>query len=141
VDAVLSTTALHWLPADSLVRVYRQLGQLVRPGGVFLNGDELPFAPHLASFRRAADAVRDRQQAQAFERDAVENWDQWWAALAAEPGLAPLLAERERRFGWRKHVGHHPIVDVHEAGLRDAGFREVGVIWQHLDDRVVMAVR
>src|SRR5579859_4680068 len=31
VDAVLSTTALHWLPAESLVQLYRQLGKLVRP--------------------------------------------------------------------------------------------------------------
>jgi len=25
--------------------------------------------------------------------------------------------------------------------LREAGFREVDTIWQHLDDRVLMAVR
>ena len=43
VDAVLSTTALHWLPSEALIRVYRELGQLVRPGGVFLNGDNLTF--------------------------------------------------------------------------------------------------
>ena len=33
VDAVLTTTALHWLPSDRLVKVYQQLGQLLSPGG------------------------------------------------------------------------------------------------------------
>ena len=44
-DAVLSTTALHWLAAEHLVRLYRQLGQLVRPG-VVLNGDHEVQAVH-----------------------------------------------------------------------------------------------
>ena len=35
VDAVLSTTALHWLAPEYLTRVYRELGELVRPGGCF----------------------------------------------------------------------------------------------------------
>jgi trans-aconitate methyltransferase len=39
VDAVLSTTALHWLAPEYLTRVYRELGEVMRPGGVFLNGD------------------------------------------------------------------------------------------------------
>jgi hypothetical protein len=30
---------------------------------------------------------------------------------------------------------------MHEAALADAGFREVGVIWQHMGNRVLMAVR
>jgi hypothetical protein len=30
--------------------------------------------------------------------------------------------------------------DVHVAALRDAGFREVGTIWQALSDRVLLAV-
>jgi hypothetical protein len=34
-----------------------------------------------------------------------------------------------------------PSFDVHEAALRDAGFREVGVIWQRFDNRVLLGVR
>jgi hypothetical protein len=64
-----------------------------------------------------------------------------WAALAVEPALRELRAERERRFvrkatGWRA-----PIFDVHEAALRDAGFRALGVIWQYMGNRVPMAMR
>jgi SAM-dependent methyltransferase len=140
-DAVLSTTALHWLSPEVLTRVYRELGELVRPGGVLLNGDNLKFAPHLPSFQKVAQATKDRAQADAFERHGLENWERWWAALQAEPSLQALFAERERRFGWKVPGRRAPIFDVHVAALRDGGFREVGVIWQHMENRVLMAVR
>jgi len=35
VDAVLSTTALHWREPEPLARVYHNLGTLLRPGGIF----------------------------------------------------------------------------------------------------------
>jgi trans-aconitate methyltransferase len=141
VDAVLSTTALHWLPAEHLVRVYRELGQLVRPGGVVLNGDHLKFGSSMASFQQVADAVKTRLQEDAFTRRGLEDWAGWWQALRAEAALAELFAERERRFAWRQTDSHRPIFALHEAALRDAGFREVGVIWQRMDNRVLMAVR
>ena len=47
----------------------------------------------------------------------------------------------ERRFGWQASGWHTPIYDLHVAALRDAGFREVGVIWQNMENRVLMAVR
>ena len=65
----------------------------------------------------------------------------WWYALSAEPALQDLFVERERRFAWKAEERHVPIFDVHEAALRDAGFHEVSVIWQNMDNRVLMAVR
>lgn len=140
VDAVLTTTALHWLPSDRLVQVYRQLGQLVRPGGVFLNGDVMPFPPHLKTFGLLAKTVQARQEKYAFERRGGEDWESWWKALSKEAALKELFEERQRRFGSR-HTEFEPTLDLHEAGLRDAGFHEVSVIWQRLDDRVLLAVR
>jgi hypothetical protein len=49
--------------------------------------------------------------------------------------------EREQRFGWKASGWHAPIFDLHVAALQDAGFREVGVIWQNGENRVLMAVR
>lgn len=142
-DAVLSTTALHWLPADALVRLYSDLGALVRPGGVFLNGDNMAFASHLPTFNRLAAAETERQRVRAFVNGGAEDWDAWWSALALEPDAVALLEERTRRFA--NHTFHDdadaPIYDVHEAALRNAGFREVGVIWQHIDNRILLAVR
>ncbi len=126
VDVVVSTTAL-------------QLGVLVRPGGVFLNGDGFGFAPHLPSF----NTVTDHGQAQwaAMARAAEkEDWEAWWEALRREPGMEPFFAERARRFSTKTRPPR-TLVEVHLAALCNAGFHEVGVIWQHLDNRVVMAVR
>jgi trans-aconitate methyltransferase len=141
IDAALSTTALHWLPTAALTALYGQLGQLIRPGGVVLNGDHIKFDPPLASFQRVADAVKQRQQDEAFEQRGVENWSVWWEALKAESALEELFAERERRFNWRDMEAERPTFNIHAAALRQAGFQEVGVIWQRMDNRVLMAVR
>ena len=141
VDAVLSTTALHWLAPEQLIQLYRQLGLVVRSGGVFLNGDNLKFGSHMPTFQRVAETVKERIQEEAFKRHGLEDWESWWKALEAEPGLKGLLAERQRRFAWRTAEWQAPIFDLHVAALRDGGFREVGVIWQNMGNRVLMAVR
>ncbi|MEZ4728630.1 MAG: class I SAM-dependent methyltransferase [Caldilineaceae bacterium] len=142
-DAVVSTTALHWLPIPDLVRVYHQVAKLLRPGGVFLNGDNMKFSAQLPSLQKVAKAVRDEQwQDESFARLGVETWVQWWDAVGQEPAMADLLAERERRFGWRSpdnltNAGR----DLQSGALQDAGFQEVGIIWQRFDNCVLMAVR
>jgi SAM-dependent methyltransferase len=153
VDAVLSTTALHWLTAEELTRLYRQLGGVVREGGVLLNGDTIRFGPTLPTFRRVAAVLEERIRRQSHEARRVEDWEGWWVALEAEPGVAALFAERQRRFAWRdlepgKRFSARPtqgttgpVIDLHEGALRNAGFREVGVIWQRVEDRILMAIR
>jgi SAM-dependent methyltransferase len=141
VDAVLATTALHWLPPGSLVRLFRQLGKLIRQGGLFLNGDHMGFPPHLDSFRRLSQQVNEREQKESFAAEGAENWEAWWDVIAGEPGMAELVEERKRRFAWSTDDWTEPILDFYVAALRDAGFREVGTIWQRFDNRVLMAVR
>jgi SAM-dependent methyltransferase len=141
VDAVLSTTALHWLEAGDLARLYGQLGELVRPGGVVLNGDHLRFAPALPTFGRIAAELKRRQHEQTFGQGSVEGWADWWSALGQEASVRELLAERARRFPQHTDDDRAPILELHEAALRDAGFREVGVLWRNSDDGVLLAVR
>lgn len=140
VDAVLTTTALHWLRPEALLPLYQQLATLIRPGGLFLNGDHLRFPPHQSSLQVLAEHIARRQE-QAIVQQGGENWAQWWEALAQETVLAEEFAERERRFHWRDHGEVWQTLDLHEAALRNAGFREVGVCWQELDNRVLLAVR
>ncbi|MFD8553602.1 class I SAM-dependent methyltransferase, partial [Streptomyces fradiae] len=40
-DAVVSATALHYLPEPALLSVYEQVRESLRPGGVLVNGDHL----------------------------------------------------------------------------------------------------
>jgi len=141
VDAVLSTTALHWLPDPNLRALYRQLATAIRPGGVLLNGDNLQFPPHQPTLQRASDMLTERMRSRQWNERGVEDWEQWWAALAAEPGTAELLAERERRFGWKATKDQPTSSTLHVDALLAAGFREAGPVWQHLDNLVLLAVR
>jgi trans-aconitate methyltransferase len=142
VDAVLSTTALHWLPAPDLVALYRQLGTLVRPGGVFLNGDNMDFGPDLATIQRIMHDGRDRNWTDgSFAARGIETAEQWWDALGREPSMAPLIAERTRRLASKERPESSRSYDLHVGALHSAGFREVATVWQSGTDRVLLAVR
>ena len=56
-DAAVSTTALHWLPEPALRAMYAELGGVLRPGGLLLNGDHFAeddeASPTLARLGRA----------------------------------------------------------------------------------------
>jgi SAM-dependent methyltransferase len=156
-DAVLSTTALHWLLPEELAVLYRQLAALVRPGGVLLNGDTMPFDARMPALSRICQTVTARRSGDAFAQPGIEDWDQWWCSVRQRhPELVALLDERTRRFGYgptNRHfadqlaaktnglVTRPPTMSFHAGALREAGFREVGVIWQDFDDQVLLAVR
>ncbi|MQA16931.1 MAG: methyltransferase type 11, partial [Pseudonocardiaceae bacterium] len=85
---MLSTTALHWLTPEALTRLYRDLGRLLPPGGLVLNGDTLAFGPAMPTLARLSRRVLDEQWSDAaFTARDVETAEQWWEALAAEPAL------------------------------------------------------
>jgi SAM-dependent methyltransferase len=135
VDAFVSTTALHWLTADELAAVYREAAGALRPGGVLVNGD------HIRTGRAAADRFDDavRRGRAARVGHTAEDWEQWWDAARQAPELAGLLGERDGR-PIPHHVPQPATVDDHARLLRSAGFAEVTTVWQHGDDRVLVAV-
>lgn len=140
-DAVLSSTAMHWLPPDPLRRVCRELAGLLRPEGLLLNADHLAFGPDLPTFARLGDRVLEKVWTdESFAARGIETAEQWWDAIGAEPELKPQLEARARLYA-SKERHEPPPFDFHVAALRDAGFREVGTIWQSFSDRILMAVR
>lgn len=142
IDAVLSATALHWLQPEPLARVYRDLGRLLPPGGLLLNADHMAFGSALPTLDRVSQGVLDDEWTDAaFAARGIETAEQWWASLASEPAFASLLAERTERFAGMQRQESPPGFEEHVAALRDAGFREVGTIWQVLANRVLLAVR
>lgn len=143
-DGVLSSTALHWLTAGELVRVYRALGTLIRPGGIFLNAEHLLLAPPGGRFAALAGAARRRLtegDRARNDRHARESYDEWWDRAKTEPHFADLLADREKVF--HDHPHHHEDVTArfHEEALAMAGFSETAVVWRYLDDTIVGAIR
>ena len=138
-DAVLSSTALHWLPSDVLSRVYNDLGSLLAPGGVVLNADHLRHRDGRTLFAQLS--ARDDERTQRTDRAAgALDWDRWFAEVVAVERYGRFAAERERRF---EHRPPNPELSLafHTAALEVAGFAEVGPIWQYLDDFVVLARR
>lgn len=140
-DAVLSTTALHWLTPENLARLYGDLAGLIRPGGVFLNGDEIRSEAESPTVRALHDRIRERARERRKADASGEDWDVWWAHAAADPALAELIALRRTRFP-AEH-GDEPKVslEAHARALRNAGFSDVTVIWQSWDDRILLAIR
>lgn len=143
VDAVVSTTALHWLTAAELHELYRVVVGLLRPGGLFLDGDHLRLdegeAPVLARLDRMLEH-RENQRRFPDGHAGREDWEQWWQAVAADPALADAVAERERRAV--HHAGEEgALLSVHAGALREAGFTEVGTLWQRGANRLLAAVR
>jgi len=140
VHAVVSSTALHWLPLADLAATYRTAYQILAPGGVLLNADRFRFARQRGTIwrtlRQLADARRERELARG-----AEGWDAWWSALGAIEEAQPLIAERTRRFAWFGAGVEAPSMDMHEAALMDAGFDEVDIVWQDLDARIVAALK
>ena len=136
-DAVLSTTAIHWLTREQITELYRTLAPVLRRGGVFLNGDHMQFDATDSVAGRYAAKRRERI-AEATAANGTESWEAWWDGIAKEPGMAELMAERERRFGPRP--AEPTTLAQHRDALQAAGFSEVEVIWQKGDNRVLMAI-
>jgi SAM-dependent methyltransferase len=143
VDAVVSTTALHWLTAAELHELYRVVASLLRRGGLFLDGDHLRLDEEDDPVLARLDRVLEEREGHRRFPDGYagrEDWGQWWQAAAADPALADAIAERERRT-----VHHHgpegALLSVHAGALRAAGFAEVGTLWQRGSNRLLAAVR
>ncbi|MFC0626656.1 class I SAM-dependent methyltransferase [Kribbella deserti] len=140
VDAVLSATALHWLEADRLGEVARDLARRIRPGGVFLNADTMRLGPTEVP-RLDAVAVRLRNEIwESSHASGVEDWASWWDAARAEPAFAELLERREAAFGQRRQGREITLRDSVEA-LQKAGFAEVAVLGQVADKHLLAAIR
>jgi SAM-dependent methyltransferase len=140
-DAAVSTTALHWIPAAELAGVYRELAGVLRPGGLFLDGDHLregeAEAPVLARLERALTERAEQRHAGGHG----EDWKAWWSAATSDPALAPLAAERERRRLSEDHHGQESLLlAAHAGALRAAGFTEIGTLWQRGENRILCAV-
>lgn len=136
-DAAVSSTALHWLEPDVLAALYRTLAERMRPGGVFINADNMGVGS--PAIDALADAVRERRTAR-VGTDTNEDWKTWWRALQEDEELAPLVDQRSA--GTIVHSGENGLsVIQHAELLRAAGFSEAAPVWQFGDDHVLVAVR
>jgi SAM-dependent methyltransferase len=140
-DAAVSTTALHWLSGPGLAGLYAELASVLRPGGVVLNGDHMRVDDSEPTLLRLGRALIEREERRRFPGGHPETWTDWWAAAAADPVLAPLVAERAARLVESEHHGSPAgRLRVQVEALQSAGFCEVGTLWQRGDNRLLCGV-
>lgn len=121
--AIVSMSAIHHLDPDEKRECYRRCLEVLRPGGVLLNGDEV----------RAEDSTE-------YRRD-LERWAAHMQNLIDRQAVTPAMAGALR--GWQqRNVTHfnEPRVsgdDCHETAgaqlgyLGAAGFAETYVAWRN----------
>lgn len=140
VDAVVTSTALHWLREDVVRRLYGDLASRVRRGGVVAHVEQMPLVdtPQLA---RGLAAVIGERLSRRRAADPA-SWDAWWAEAAADPELAAPSRERASIFPNNYPTEEFsPPADWHINGLLEAGFAEAGVVWRAGAAALVAAVR
>lgn len=140
-DVVASSTALHWLDGADIERVFRQLVPLMRPNGVFFNADNLAFS---SGYWQAVASAIDREYQREAAAQGREDWAAWWSAARVDPLLAEFVAERDRRFPPRPDGtadAEPPPLRSYVAALEKAGFVDIDVLWQRMDDRLLAARR
>ena len=137
-DAVVSTTALHWLSLPTLASTYLGVAGLLRPGGVFVNGDHLhePRQPGSKSCRPPCAGCRTTTASCGVRGGRPSK-----QASASDVELTNAFAERVARDAHHPETSNKPGFDAHVAVLRDVGLTDVGTVWQHGDDRVLVAFR
>lgn len=140
VDVTLTATALHWLPEDSVCRLYQDLARLVRPGGVVAHAEVMPLVD-LPVLGLGLGRV-EREGRAARLPDGSSDWNAWWENAARDPELR--AASRARRAVFSTNYPSEefsPPAEWHIAALRDAGFAKAGVVWRSGAGAVVAAVR
>lgn len=140
-DAVVSTTALHYLAEPTLLRTYGRLFSMLRPGGALINGDHFALDDRRCSQLTAEVGRRRAERSRTREH---EDWQSWWSAVAEDPELADLFAQREKRQAASgNHNGNDNDLPLtrHIELLRRAGFAHITPVWQYGDSHVLVALK
>jgi trans-aconitate methyltransferase len=140
-DVVITSTALHWVTATDILRIYADLASLTQPGSVYLNADRLPVGAPAGRFGQATETIRKREVSQAQLLAPAESWEEFWSAAESDPAFADLIVERNRLFEDNPSPRDLVTAAFHLEALNMAGFAETAVVWRYMDYSVVAAIR
>ncbi len=137
-DAIVSTTALHWIPKINLSAVYENFYRLLKDGGIFMDGDHFRSNRDNEDMRDMYSKIRKKISTYNLSKDRAMNWDEWWESISSSGIFNGELKERSNRYASGEHdqkVSLEEHIDI----LNQSGFNTAGVIWQYLDNRVLFA--
>ncbi|TCV96798.1 class I SAM-dependent methyltransferase [Biostraticola tofi] len=134
-QAVVSSTAIHWLMPEQQTTLYRHIAELLAEGGIFLNADHQRFDGRNPRQKTLAEN-HDLYTQELAWKGGAQDWDSWFDDALQYPALQQWRVEREQLFSQRP-TPLPTTVDFQLALLQQAGFAETGTVWQFLDDYVV----
>lgn len=138
VDAVVSATALHWFTADQLERLYQQIADVIRPGGVFLNAD------HVGSCSPRIQQAWERHRSEVCAKAAKPDSDDWygfWREYSRALGLDVKETHQRVIGGWEGGVEEGLPLAWHLDKLRESGFVHVDCFWRCDCDAIYGGIR
>ncbi len=138
-DAVLSTTALHWLTGPQLRRTYRYAWGLLKKRGILFNGDRATVGPYSKKLKRISTEAYLNVKRSHGMKQPNQPWSEWWREVMRVKDLRSLVEERERRFP-RPSESDFPA-SAHLRYLREAGFSEADVVWRDLSDCIIAGLK
>lgn len=139
VDAVVACAVLHMVDASDYAAAVTTIASALRPGGLFVDVDEVPLPPSSGRLAEVVAQVR-QQHLEARAAEGHEDFRAWMQGLRAQPEVSSLVPLRDQRLAGRPEVrvAHR---DERAGALRRAGFTEVAEVHRTLDTAVLVAVR
>jgi len=141
--AVVSATALHWLPPENLRALYGQVAQLLQAGGLFLNADHAgsDYPPIQKAWAARREAMRAEENQAAAGEGPVEDWNVFWEAYGQALGVN--IAEIHRRMEGDDPFGPEEGMPLtwHLDTLRAQGFRLADCFWRCDCDAIYGGIR
>ena len=130
-DAVVSATALHWLNTDQLGVLYQQIGQLLNPGGIFLNADHVGSnAPQIQRYWEEHRLIECNDGENSIRFGQGDDWDSFWVEYSHALGLdVGKLHHHLFKNRDRGHDDGFPLA-WHLDKLRESGFPIVDCFWR-----------
>lgn len=138
-DVSMSTTALHWLTAEDLRALYSNIYEVLQNDGIFMNGDHMiSNTRNQRIIERVSEANRARSERN-FLKTGAPDWDKWWSMVRSMNAFNSLMEERSRRYSNPDNHNQMVTLEKHIEFLESAGFKDVDVVWQYGNDRILVA--
>lgn len=140
-DAVVTSQTFHDIGSGSLRDVCRTLGARLGPKGILLNSDWLPWdksRSNLGRVHERVDEIRKRGGRQPDRLHFHREYMKWWDSAKRIGSLREVFSMVDP-LAYDKKAARVTTIEAHLKALRDAGFRDVGVVWQNGESRVVFA--
>ena len=132
-DATVSITALHWLTPQQLSGLYRQLAEILRPGGILLNSDHVGSDLSLVQKLWKQHAQQMRQHP---DNCGTDDWEGFWNAYAEILNLDINEIHKRVIGSWEGGVEEGLPLAWHFDQMRARGFVSVDCFWRSCGDAI-----